>query len=49
MGIKEELERQGYEFEYERTVGGDRRQVWTNKEAGMAIRIEWLKIDQVEP
>ena len=47
MGIHEELRKQGYEFEYERHEGGDRTEVWVNKKAGMAIRIEWLKMDKV--
>ena len=46
MGIHDELRKQGYEFEYDRHDGEDRTEVWTNKKAGMAVRIEWLKIDE---
>lgn len=44
MSIGEELRKLGYRFEYERTRDGERTEVWTNDEAGMAIRIEWMKV-----
>ena len=46
MGIHKELQKEGYVFEYECTRGEDRIEVWTNKDARMAIRIEWMKIDE---
>jgi len=49
MSISEELRKLGYRFEYERTGDGERTEVWTNEEAGMAVRIEWMKVhDGVE-
>ena len=49
MGIKEELKKQGYVFEYEHGCSEDRAEVWIDKEAKMAIRIEWMKVDEVAP
>ena len=49
MGIYDELRKQGYEFEYEHGCSEDRAEVWINKEAKMAVRIEWMKMDEVEP
>ena len=49
MGIHEELKKQGYVFEYERARGEDRIEVWTNKDAQMAVRIEWMKMDEKQP
>jgi len=46
MGIHEALQKEGYVFEYERTRGEDRIEVWTNTNAGMAVRIEWMKMDE---
>ena len=47
MGIHDELKREGFKFEYERYNGEDRTEVWTNEKAGMAVRIEWLKVNEV--
>ena len=49
MGIGEELKKMGYQFEYESGDSEDRTEVWTNKEAGMAVRIEWMKLEEVKP
>jgi len=46
MGIHEELQKQGYVFEYERPSGEDRIEVWTNQATRTAVRIEWIKIDE---
>ena len=46
MGIHEELKKLGYTFEYERPRGEDRLEVWTNKAPGMAVRFEWMKVDE---
>ena len=46
MGIHEELSKMGYRFEYERGDSEDRTEIWVNKEAGMAVRIEWFRLDQ---
>jgi len=45
MGIEDELKRQGYELEYESSDGEDRKQVWVNEKLGMAVRIEWMRMD----
>ncbi len=47
MGIYEELAKQGYEFDNEYGCSEDRAEVWVNKKAKMAVRIEWMKIDEV--
>jgi len=47
--IRGELERQGYVFEYAYNEDGDRTEVWVNREAGKAVRIEWLEIERVTP
>ena len=49
MGIHDELRRTGYTFEYDYGDSEDRTEVWTNKEAGMAVRIEWMKIEEANP
>ena len=49
MTIEKELQSQGYELEYGCSDNEDRKQVWVNKKAGMAIRIEWLKMEKVIP
>ena len=46
MKVHDALLEDGYCFEYERTRGEDRVEVWVNREAQMALRIEWLKIDE---
>ena len=48
MGIAEELRRQGYELEYEHDEGGDHTEVWTNEREGMAVRVEWMKVEKPE-
>ena len=47
MGIEQELKNQGYRLEYEQNEGEDKKQVWMNDKAGMALRIEWIKIEKV--
>ena len=49
MSIEKTLERQGYELEYECTELGDRKQVWLNKKIGMAVRVEWFRMEKVIP
>ena len=49
MSIEKALARQGYVLEYECTDFGDRKQVWLNKKIGMAVRIEWFKMEKVIP
>jgi len=49
MGIHDELRKMGYVFEYDYGDSEDRTEVWTNREAGMAVRIEWMKIEEVKP
>jgi hypothetical protein len=46
MGIHDELVRMGYTFEYERGDSEERAEVWVNKAAGMAVRIEWFRLDE---
>jgi len=46
MGIQDELVRMGYTFEYERGDSEERAEVWVNKAAGMAVRIEWFRLDE---
>ena len=48
MGIDEELRRQGFKFEYQSMDGNDRKEVWVNEKAGLAVRIEWLRLDMVD-
>ena len=45
MGIADELRNQGYKLEYEYGRSGDLTEVWVNKKAGMAVRIEWMSVD----
>ena len=47
MGIYEELKKQGYVFDHEYGCSEDRAEVWVNKKAEMAVRLEWMKIDEV--
>jgi hypothetical protein len=49
MGIREGLKEEGYVFEYSYDEGGDRTEVWTNRNAGKAVRIEWLEINRADP
>jgi hypothetical protein len=49
MGIREGLKEEGYVFEYAHDEGGDHAEVWTNRSAGRAVRIEWLEINTTEP
>ena len=49
MGIGEELKKMGYQFEYESGDSEDRTEVWTNEAVGMAVRIEWFRLDGVKP
>jgi len=49
MGVGEELKKMGYQFEYESGDTEDRTEVWINKAVGMAVRIEWFRLDEVKP
>ena len=44
--VHEALRAEGYAFEYERKRGEDRVEVWTSRDKQMAVRIEWLRIDE---
>ncbi len=44
--IREALRAEGYVFEYDYGDAEDRTEVWVNDEAKMAVRIEWLQIDE---
>ena len=43
--IHDELRKLGYEFGYEHGDTGERTEVWVNEKAGMAVRIEWMRVD----
>ena len=45
MGIAEELRKQGYKLEYEYADGEDHTEVWISQKKGMALRIEWIRIE----
>jgi len=47
MSVADELRRLGYRFEYERKDGDDRTEVWVNTVLGIAVRIEWMKVEGV--
>ena len=40
------LKEGGFAFEYERKRGDDVIEVWVNADKKMAVRIEWLRIDE---
>jgi len=44
MSIGDELRNQGYRLEYEYGDSEERTEVWVNKKAGMAVRIEWMRV-----
>jgi len=44
MTIHEELQKLGYKLEYEYGNSEDRTEVWINEKAGMAVRIEWMRV-----
>ena len=44
--IRQALIAEGYVFEYDRRRGEDRVEVWTSRDKQMAVRIEWLRIDE---
>ena len=46
MSMSEELRKQGYKLEYEYGNSEDRTEVWINEAAGMAVRIEWMRVDK---
>ena len=46
MKVHDALREDGYAFEYERMRGADKVEVWVNGDARMAVRIEWLRIDE---
>ena len=48
MGITDKLKRQVYRLEYEYGDGEDHTEIWINDEAGMAVRIEWMKIERMQ-
>ena len=45
MEIGEALKSQGYEFEYDHGDSEERIEVWINKKAGMALRLEWIRLE----
>ncbi len=45
MTIADELRSLGYKFEYEHGDSEERTEVWVNKKAGMAVRIEWMRVE----
>jgi hypothetical protein len=48
MSIGDELKEQGYQFEYEHGDSEGRTEVWINRKIGMAVRIEWFRMDEVK-
>ena len=46
MKIHDALKEEGFVFEYERKRGDDVIEVWVNTDKKMAVRIEWLRIDE---
>ena len=42
------MREEGYVFEYDHGNDGDWTEVWINKEAKMAVRIEWIRMDDKE-
>ncbi len=48
MGVADEFKRQGYRLEYEYGDGGDHTEVWINDEAGMAVKIERMKVEKMQ-
>jgi len=46
MRIHEALKEEGFAFEYERKRGDDVIEVWVNSDKKMAVRIEWMEIDE---
>ena len=46
MKIHQALQEEGFAFEYERKRGDDVIEVWVNADKRMAVRIEWLRIDE---
>jgi len=44
MTIADELRKLGYKLEYEYGRNEDRTEVWINEKAGMAVRIEWMRV-----
>jgi hypothetical protein len=49
MSIQDELKKEGYAFEYEHGDSEEKTEVWINRSARLAIRIEWFRIDEVRP
>jgi len=45
MTIADELRTLGYKLEYEYGHSGDRTEVWINEKLGMAVRIEWMRVE----
>ena len=46
MRVHEALKEDGFVFEYERKRGDDVIEAWANRDKRMAVRIEWLRIDE---
>ena len=46
MKVHDALREDGYAFEYERMRGEDKVEVWVNRDEKMAVRMEWLRIDE---
>jgi len=46
MGIHDELRTMGYRFECDHGDSEERTEVWINEVARMAVRIDWMRIDE---
>jgi hypothetical protein len=44
MGIDKVFQRQGYEFDQQRTDREANAEIWINRTTGMGMRIEWFKL-----
>ena len=47
MGLQDELDRQGYEFDHDYGDSEDRTEVWVNRMTGRGILIEWFSLPEV--
>jgi len=44
MGIDRELQRQGYEFDCDRSEQESPAEIWGNRKAGLGVRLEWFRL-----
>jgi hypothetical protein len=49
MSVGDELRKQGYKLEYEYGSTEDKTEVWVNDKAGMAVRVEWMRVGYRSP